>query len=184
MTARLLWDSAVDGSVLKVQARPPAGSAVDAFDITGIGATVTIVVAENGRELAAITDGYHRIRLDVVRGSLLLGPVRLSYVLDDTRDLEAQLLAVRRLTALRRKGRFVKSLFPRERMAPRWIAALRASDATAAGTSQRDLAQYLFGGLAVRTQWRGESDFMRLRVQRLLRIGRRMIDRGYLSLLG
>jgi hypothetical protein len=181
--ARLIWDHLRDPSVLTVETAPPDAADGEAFDISRLPTLVTIVVAPGGGEHVALSDGLRRIRIDVADGTLLQGPVRLRYRLADAQGLDPQILTMRRLLALRRTGRFAPSLFPRERMAAHWAMALRASDALAAGASQRDLAGLLFGALSARTDWRGASDFLRLRVQRLVRIARRMTHGGHFALL-
>jgi hypothetical protein len=183
LQARQIWDRAFDPSVLTAEASPAPATVVDRFDISKVAATVSIAITQDGCERVALSDAYRRIRVDIVRGSVLDGPVSLRYRLGDGWGLDAQLLTLRRLQVLRRTGRFTRTLFPPEKMAPRWLAALRACDAIAAGASQRELADLLFGPLAAHATWRGESDFLRLRVQRLVRIGRRMTESAYLSLL-
>jgi hypothetical protein len=60
---------------------------------------------------------------------------------------------------------------------------LQAYDGLAAGASQREIAVVLFGETRVREEWKGRSDFLRLRVQRLINVGRDMVDGGYKRLL-
>lgn len=179
----MVWNRAFDRSVLIAEALPASATAGDKFDISKVAAAVSIAIAQGGCERVALSDGYRRIRLDIVSGSVLDGPVSLRYRLGDGRELDPQLLTLRRLQLLRRTGRFARTLFPPEKMAPRWVAALRVCDALATGVSQRELANFLFGPLAAHATWRGDSDFLRLRVQRLVRIARRMTQSAYISLL-
>jgi hypothetical protein len=144
----------------------------------------TIVRAPDGCEHVALSDGYRRIRIDVAHGTLLAGAVHLDYLLNGLAGVDAKLLTLRRLMALARLGRLARGLYPIERLAPRWVAALRTHDALSAGASQRDVARVLFGIGAGGSDWRHGSDFFRLRVQRLARIGRRMVQGGYRTLLG
>jgi len=51
-----------------------------------------------------------------------------------------------------------------------------------AGASQRDIAVALFGERRVAAEWSRGSDCLRLRVQRLIREGRRMVQDGYRDL--
>ena len=59
---------------------------------------------------------------------------------------------------------------------------LRAHDLRTQGASQREIAGELFGPDVV-AEWRTRSDFLRLRIQRLLRDANAMISGGYLDLL-
>ena len=153
----------------------------DAFDLADLGGLSVVVVAAEGCEHAAISDGPRRVRIDVVAGTVLAGPVCLRYRLEGFDGTEAKLLTVHRLLALRRLGRFARGFFPREHMAARWVMALRAWDGYAAGASHWDIAACLFS--ADRSDWRKQSDFLRLRVQRLVRTGRAMTTGGYRRLL-
>ncbi len=130
-----------------------------------------------------ISDGYRHIRIDVTRGTLRAGPVHLRYEMQGFESAEARILTLRRLLALCRLGRFARNLHPRERLAPRWLAALRVYDAVGHGASQREIATTLYGQQSTALGRDSGSDFLRLRVQRLVRIGRHMVGGGYLSLL-
>jgi hypothetical protein len=52
-----------------------------------------------------------------------------------------------------------------------------------AGASHREIAAVIFSPKLVADEWNGRSDFLRLRVQRLLRYGRDMVAGGYRKLL-
>ena len=181
--AKIVWDASCDDSVLLVDAVPVAASDPDAFVLARFAGMATIVAGRDGRERVVISDGYRRIRIDVVHGSLGAGPVLLRYRLHGFADLEARILTLRRLVALNRHGRFARSLHPREHLARRWIPMLRAHDAICAGATQREIADVLFGTKLARDAWRGPSDFLRLRVQRLIRAARHMVSGGYRTLL-
>ncbi len=143
----------------------------------------TIVVSRDGSEQLVLSDGYRRIRVDVRCGSLQEGPVRLSYELQGLAGTEFKLLTLRRFIALCRLGRFARNLHPPERLAPRWVAALRVYDAILEGTTQRVITAVLYGNKSIAVSQESGSDFLRLRVQRLVRHGRNMVSGGYLELL-
>ncbi len=130
-----------------------------------------------------ITDGVGEIQLDVRGGTLAAGPVRLKYQVEGLQHVDAKLRTLGRLSALCRLGRFPKSLFAPEISAPKWANALQAYDGMVAGASQREIAIALFGQRLVQEEWNGRSDFLRLRVQRLLSYARKMVDGGYRLLL-
>jgi hypothetical protein len=143
----------------------------------------TVVVHVAGGEHLVLSDGYRRIRLDVGRGTLCEGPVHLRYQLQGFAGIERKVLTLRRLLALCRLGRFARNLHPQERLAPRWVAALRASDAVRDGASHRDIAAIIYGERSSAVGRESGSDFLRLRIQRLVRVGRYMAAGGYLTLL-
>jgi hypothetical protein len=62
--------------------------------------------------------------------------------------------------------------------------ALQAYDAVGAGASHREIAAALFGERVVKEDWCSRSDYLRLRVQRLVRTADNLVNGGYRDLLG
>ena len=180
-SCRLVWSAKVDPSVVVCTAEPVAVDHPDAFQIGQL-ALATTIVGMSGTEHLAISDGLRRIRLDIVDGTLLEGPVKLHYHLAGFADADPQLLTLQRLLALHRLGRFARGLHPRETKAERWAMMLRSLDLSTQGASQREIAGELFDP-SVSAEWRTRSDFLRLRIQRLLREANAMVSGGYLDLL-
>ena len=179
---QLVWSAKVDPSVMACTADPVAVDHPDAFEIRCLSLAATTVVGTSGVQHLAISDGLKRIRLDIIDGTLLQGPVRLHFQLAGFSDTELQLLTLQRLVAFHRLGRFARGLHPRETKAERWMMMLHAHDLSLAGASQREIAVALFGPEASR-EWRTRSDYLRLRIQRLLRDANGLIHGGYLDLL-
>jgi hypothetical protein len=179
----VIWNSDYDRSVLEVELFRFEPGRGHLFDLSTIDARLTVVPLESGGERVVLSNGLHRIGLTIVNGSSLSGPARARFRLDYRDGIDRQILTLRRLSAILETGRFSNHLFKRERMAPRWVDALRAHDAAMTGASQREIAAVVFAGLAAADVWRGDSDFLRLRVQRLLRSGRAMVAGAYRSLL-
>jgi hypothetical protein len=179
----VVWSALVDPSVVSCSAEPIASTSPDAFCLARLAIPATTIVSASGVEHVSISDGLRRIRLDVRTGTLFDGPVRLHYRLAGFADAEPHLLTLQQLIALHRHGRFARGLHPRETKAERWVMMLRAHDLSAYGASQREIAGELFGCAAASTEWRARSDFLRLRIQRLLRDANAMISGGYLDLL-
>ena len=165
--ARPVWCAGVHPYVLGVDACPPHGR--DDFDLQRLSALSTLVTAADGREHLLISDGLHAIRIDVLRGSLQDGPVTLHYRLAGLADAEAPLLALRRLLALWRRGRFSAGLHPAAARAGRNILMLRAYDALMSGAKQREIAAGLLSGEAEEDRWRVRAPTVRSQVQRLAR---------------
>jgi len=182
-TACAIWDDDHDRGVVTVDAHPAGLGQRDSLDIRTSGVDVTLLTVSGGGQHLVLSDGPWQIHLLVRSGSLLQGPVRLRYALDGFADLEAKLLTLRRLAGLWRLGRMPAELFPRDKRAPRWIEMLRTIDALQAGAEHREIAAALFGSAMARRDWRGDSDYLRLRVQRLVRTSEAMIGGGYLRLV-
>lgn len=181
--AAVFWRSDVDESVLVVEAHPIPRGDRDGFDLRRLSCVVTVLRTGDGTEHLLLGDGVHRLQLEVRHRSLLEGPVRLRYDLVGFDGVEPKLTTLHRLIALRRLGRFPRSLFPPERRAHRWIAALRALDGSRDGANPREIATALFGPDTVRKDWAGASDYLRSRVRRAIAAGERLASGGHLDLL-
>lgn len=181
----MLWHADIDPFVLPVRAVPAIGADPDAFDLGRLAPWATIVRDRLGHEHLALSDGWRRIRIDVVEGTLLAHrPARLDYLLSGLSHVEAPVLALRRMLALWRTGRFARLLFPDEPGLPRRLETLRVGDAIAAGASYREMAIALYGEGVVREEWRGRSDFLMSRVRRRAAEARAMTAGGWRALLG
>jgi hypothetical protein len=167
-----------------VDALPCDTSQADAIDPARAPWETLLIRATDGREHALLRQGGRQIQLLLRSGTFANGPVYFHYALEGLQTLEAKLLTLRRLLALHGRGRFPNALFPVERRARRWIMILRTIDGLQSGASQREIAVVLFGGEAVQIGWRGRSDYLRLRVQRLVRGARDLVDGSYIALLG
>lgn len=178
-SAHLFWRPRLDPSVLTVTAEPISPGHADAFDVARFADMVDIVRDKRGREMCLLAGGARQIQLEIGEGTLTKGPVRLRFDFGGLSNIDAKLRTVARLASLRRLGRFASDLFPQVSGAGKWIKAVQAYDGLAAGASQREIAGVLFGERLVREEWNGRSDFLRLRVQRLLNYARSMVDGGY-----
>jgi len=182
--ARLLWHADLDPFVLEVRVSPTAASDPDGIDLARLLRWATIVRG-GGREHVALSDGWHRIRLDVVGGSLVEeGPARLDYLLSGMTKVDAHVLTLRRMLELWRTGRFSPKLHPPEPGMGRRIEALRVGDAVVAGATYREMASALYGEDLVRAEWKGRSDFLLSRVRRRADEAARMAAGGWRMLLG
>lgn len=181
--ARPLWRAGHHPYVLKAKAGPSAAPS-DAFDLRHLAAPATVDAEDGEGEHWLLSDGLRAVRLDLVDGTATEGPVELHYLLAGRVSANGPLLVLRRLLALAETGRFSRILHPREPKARRWILALRAHDALAAGTSQREIAARLLGDAAEEARWRVHAASLRSQVQRLVRAARGLADGGYRAFLG
>ena len=159
---------------MEVDALNPVTTSDDCFDLGRLSDLATVVHSVDGNEHVVISDGQRRIRIDVMAGSLLNGPVLLQYQLQGIAQLDQKPLALRRLAALHRYGKLLPSLFPVSSRAKSVVSALRVHDALVDGASQRDVAYALFGREAVNSDWAGRSDYLRSKVRRLIALARRL----------
>jgi hypothetical protein len=180
--ARPLWRAGHHPYVLKAKAGATTAPS-DAFDLRRLAALATVDTEHGEGEHWLLSDGLRAIRLDLVAGTAAQGPVELHYLLAGRVSASGPLLALRRLLALAETGRFSRTLHPREPKARRWILALRAHDALAAGASQREIAAGLLGDAAEEARWRVHAASLRSQVQRLVRAARGVADGGYRAFL-
>lgn len=180
--ARPVWSRHVHPAVLPVFAEE-ATSTADSFELQRLAGSVTLIGSRGGTEHVLLSNGFHAIRLDVVAGSLLAGPVKLRYFLAGIASADRPLLTLERLLALCRTGRFSGSLHAPETRARRWLLALRAWDAVIAGAGQREIARVLLGAAAGERRWRSEAPSLRSQAQRLVRGARCLAGGEYRALL-
>jgi len=177
--AVILFDACTDCSVLGCDVVPGDGD----FDVGTIGCFTALLKGQGAREHLVVADGLRRVRLDVAGRSLLDGSLRLRFRLEGLEGIEPPLLTLRRFSAFARLGRMPRQLFPADRRAPRWALALRAGDASRCGASQREVAEAIFGGERVRSEWNGSSDYMRSQVRRMLGYASRMTEGEWRALI-
>ena len=161
---------------------PVAASDPDAVDLVALAQWLSVVADASG-EHAVLSDGWHRIRLDVERGSLAAGTVLLRYRLSGVASAAPKIVPLRRLLDLSRRRRFTRSLYPSDPRVDRWLMALRVHDALRAGASQSEIARVLFGGDPDDDRFGRHSDSLRSRVRRLVREARALAAGGYRLLL-
>ncbi|MFD2235298.1 DUF2285 domain-containing protein [Phaeospirillum tilakii] len=182
--ARIFWRADWDPSVVLVEARPVSSGDAEAFDLQRFAAWATVLRLADGRELLLLSDGVRHLQLELIDGTLLAGPVRLHYALSGITQIDVKTLTLRRLVVLCRRGRFPTGLFPPEPRARRWALALQAYDGLTTGASHREIAMALFGDTTVREDWNGRSQYLRLRVRRLIQVATALVQGGYRDLLG
>lgn len=179
--ARPLWRTDVHPLVLPVE-RGTAAVSEDTFALEQLREIAILIVGETGEHLL-LSDGLRAIRLDGPPGLFSGGPARLRFRIEGLVTAEFLVLTLRRFLALRRNGRFARSLHPREPRARRWILTIRAWDALSAGAGQREIAEVLFARSAAEPRWRSREPSVRSRAQRLVRSARWSAAKGYVALL-
>lgn len=174
-----LWLPDVNPLVLVVEAET-AATKTDAFTLHRCPLLKAVVHRDEDGQHLLFSDGRRHLQVAVTRGDALAGLVCLRCQLSGRREFEIKPVLLQRLCCLHQRGRLLKSLYPPERRAQRWVRMLRAWDGRCAGASQRDIAAALFGHRAATADW--ESGY-RTRIQRLLLGARRMVHGGYLRIL-
>jgi hypothetical protein len=180
--ARLLFDAAVDPSVLVVRARPAGAESPD-FDLAVFGEQAAITTLSAGHERVTLSTGLDRISFDVAAGTLLAGPVALELLVPRLSDHGQVFASLKVLLDSVREGRIARRPLLRPVSARRWSASLLGWDARAAGASQRDIASLLHGADRIAREWEGISDSLRSSVRRLLDHADRMVFGGWRDLL-
>jgi len=178
LSARPLWRAEAYPFVLRASASSE-GEGRDRLDLARIAMSTLVARSAAGLEHVLISDGLRSIRLDIVRGSLLAGPARLTYELAGLVAAERPLRVLQRLLAVHRVGCFSATLHRREARAARWVLLLRTHDAIEAGASQRLVAAHLLSQAASAVDWRYRTPSLRSQAQRLVRGARLLAAGGY-----
>ena len=181
--ARIIWHADLDPGTLHVVALPCAPDHPDGIARDRLTPWLAVETDREGREHAVLSDGWHRIRLDIDEGSIAADAVLLRYQLAGTVSAEPKILPLRRLIDLCRRGRFARSLFPDDPRIARWVTMLQVHDALAAGATQREIGVALFGEARIAQDWNAANDSLRSRVRRLVRGTQTMARGGYRRLL-
>lgn len=182
--ATIIWSAAFDPGTLRVKAEPASARDPDAVVPASLRGWLRSARDQAGEEHVALSDGWHRIRLDITEGTLGDGPVILRYDLAGLASLKPKLLSLRRLIALAEQRRFSPLLYPSDARVRRGVQALRVSDALQAGASYREIGTALLGADAVNRGWEEPSDSARSRVRRLVREARRLAAGGFWEIMG
>jgi hypothetical protein len=124
------------------------------------------------------------VRLSILSGTLLDGPVMLDFCLGGRRHLERRLLALRQFDALLRLGHIPRRLLGRPRNTARSAWILRTINALADHGSARAVGIELYGAQKVEADWTHDSDYLRMATRRLIDRARHLAAGGYLDLLG
>jgi hypothetical protein len=172
------WQPHVNPLVLTLEAEI-ASTAPDAFDLRRCS---LFKAALRGTEQTHLlfSDGARTLQI-VVKGDIALdSPMVFRCALSGWQAFETKPLSLRRLCCLYRQGRLIKSLYPKEQKAHRWIEMLRAWDGVQTGAKQREITTVIYGDRAAREDW--DSGY-RTRMQRLIRSSSQMVGGGYLNLL-
>ena len=139
-------------------------------------------IRSEGNEWHLLFGDHARNLQVVVKGHAELDrPLLLRHALQGWRDFTSNLLQLQRFLTLYYRGRLPASLYPKERRADRWIEMLRVWDGLQSGASHRDIACTLYGKRIVQDAW---DNGYRLRLQRLARSSRQMVNGDYQKLLG
>lgn len=151
--AGYLWTADADPSVLRARIARTE-TAKPSIDITAL----RRCEFQRDRSLhlrLKLLDGD--LRLDLVDCRQLAGLTAIEPAVDLSRDLEPQLLSIRRLAKL---ARGVSSEMIDQRV-NRLVEALRVADAIAEGASLRRIGLGMFGG-----DWPGDGEYLKSRVRR------------------
>lgn len=171
--ARLVWSAAIDPSVIAVRTEASHILVTPRLAFQSL----TVVIGY-GIEHASLQTSDGLIRLDVVEGTLLGGPVALSASLEFGRNASIQCGSLARL--MRHLGLTGAGYWrvPRDYRLPRLVEALRVSDAVAEGASLREIALALRGERYGFVEWPGQGDSTKSWVRRRVALARRLRSAG------
>lgn len=176
------WSAELDLSVLRVAAHSTSARDGSAFDLRRWASHAVIVAEAQGCEHLFLL-GCPGVRLDVIAGTLLNGPVSLRFDMSLSDESERQLQTLRLFLDLCREGASAVPSVPAGRISRRSIDALRVHDALAESASIRDIGVMLFGAARIQAEWRAPGESLKSHCRRLIALSRFMADGGYKQLL-
>lgn len=183
--ARILWHADRDPEILRLSLLPAVQGDGDGIDPAAWAEFLTVGQNAGGCESLLLSDGWRRIRLDIVEGSLAMAPpLRPLFHIEGVSSARGPLRALNRFLDFLSHRRLRPALYPPEPRMARWLLLLRVQDALREGASHRDIGIALFGADRVAIQWDGPTDALRSRVRRLVRDAQHMASGGYRQLLG
>lgn len=166
--AKPVWTAQIDPAVIPaivVAADPNIDHHIDLLLCRHL---IRIAIDASHDEHVLLSDGRRSIRLDIVGGTLLGCPARLSFLLDTKDRMRSQLRALEDLRKMAVTGTLGGSSPPTP-VRERWITELRVADALRSQASHFDIARCLFGSMVSERRWRSASAPYRMRVQRITR---------------
>lgn len=144
------------------------------FDLGRLESETAFTVSANAEHLA-IRGATGLLRLDVIQGTLLDGPVRLLHRLGHPRAFNLQLPYLRQLCVLCAQGGAAGWTIKAEQRIEKLILALRVLDARDAGASLRDIAIGLDKHCP---DWPGDGESTKSRIRRLVAFSQRLRRAG------
>ena len=128
--------------------------------------------------------GSKQIQINCIGGDFVSVGQAIIPQIAPARNIERQLLAMRRLFHLYSEREFAESLFKPDAKSARLGEVLIALDLCLRQTPMRDIAVALYGEHIVNDDWAPEGGYLIDRVRRSIRRGRFMMEKGYRQLLG
>jgi len=128
--------------------------------------------------------GSKQIQINCIGGDFASGGQAIIPQIAPDRNIERQLLAMRRLFHLYSASEFAETLFKPDGKSARLGEVLTALDLWLRQTPMRDIAVALYGEQIVDDDWAPEGGYLIDRVRRSIRRGRFMMEKGYRQLLG
>lgn len=184
--AAVFWHPDYDPSVLPVSAVPVSrGTTGDhVVDFRRLKLAVTVLQARDGSEYVLLCDGLRAIQLHVATGTVLEGPVRLSFKPAGMRVGPEELATLDRFAAIRRTGHFAPQDFKIQPHGERWLLALKVRPLLRADErpDYLQLARVLFPQETIE-HWTPETDWIRSRIRRAIEESDMLVHGGYLNIL-
>lgn len=164
--ADYMWTAAADPYVLRARVFRLDGQAGHAIDLSRL---ARCSWPHDGCDHIRLTLPDGDMRLDLVEGVVVPGPMTIAPTVDLRCLLEPQLKSIRRLDALIRGDRSPL----RDQRFVRLVEALRAADALMAGASLREIALGALGD-----DWPGDGEHLKSRVRRRVALAAELTRAG------
>ena len=144
--------------------------------------SATVLSLADDSEHLLLGEPGRAVRLEIISGTLLNGPVLLSYRLSGVQQVRWRLAALQRFIGCQ-SGNVASGTRPRSSSGARRLQVLRTLDALALDPRHRAVSIALFGAPQTQSDWRQGSDYLKSRVRRLVAQARSLADGGYRNLV-
>lgn len=181
--AMIIWSAQVDPSVLRVEVVSSWPSDGVSFDLRRWASIACLVKQADGSENLLLRVGLNSIRLDIMSGSLLDGPVAFRFDIHGADPVDPMIETLRRFLHFQHNGVIPARSMLGVRRHQRVALALRVHDALSQGASIRDVGIMLFGFDRVDVEWEASGESLKSASRRLMALARSMASGEYRTLL-
>lgn len=181
----VIWTPALNPDVIDARMTPAGASGEDAglLRLATLGCEKFLLRIDGVISQILLRDGLRHIQINCLEAinepeSAIIPQIA------PARNVDRQLLVMRRLLHLYSEGQFADSLFRPDGNGPRYREVLKAYDLWRVGTPLREIAVALYGARIVEADWAAEGGYLIERVRRTIRRGRYLVDGGYRKIVG
>jgi hypothetical protein len=182
--ATVFWDPArFRGTLSGVSLSPDKRVSSSCFDLDTLQCPIALLFTPGGRQHLLLLENGRRLQL-AIDGADIRAPVHfLAHAVLDSNRVRTQTATIRCFNELISGNRLSSPHYLTDPPPPRLGFVVKALDGWLARKPHKDIAVTLFGPTRVRQDWYDPYEHLRNRVRKAIRMGKLLMDGGYLKLL-